>query len=115
MVGNLYWIIPLCLILGLFFHRQLGWILLGILILLWWLSKRIKLVIAAPFIFAWKIGAFPFRIIWTFDGYDGVHYSMRAQWRRDTSVYFARLIISLVAEALFIKGGIFLYHLLLHK
>jgi hypothetical protein len=110
MAHELYWIIPLCLILGLLFRRQLGWIFLGLLMLIWWCSKSLKRVIAAPFILAWNVASLPVRAIWCWtSGYHGIDYAMRVQWERDMSIFFAKWILTFIAMCLYVKGGIYLF------
>jgi hypothetical protein len=115
MVHELYWILPLCVLLGVLFRRQLGTICLLFLLAIYFGGKHFWKVLAAPFVLLWYIVAFPIRFIWRFDGYDDVGYSMRAQYRRDSSIFCARLLMTGIAQALYIYGGIRLYELILHK
>jgi len=116
MTHELYWIIPLCLILGLLFRRYIGSLVFLLVIGLWFGGKYIFGFPGRILLFVWKIISFPIRVVWCWTaGYQGIDYAMGVQWKRDKSVFCAKWFVTVVACLLYVKGWFLLYHLLLHK
>jgi hypothetical protein len=84
--------VALFVLLLIFMRRQIGWILFGFGLLLWWIWKTF-----------WRIVALPFHFLWWL-----LHEIERQWYLSDPSVLFAKAFTTILILVLLFKG----FHLL---
>ena len=99
----------MCVILLVFFRKQLGMIGFLLLIAIWFVSKHFWEVVSWPFRAVWWILTLPFRLI--FSGGGSLITAMERQWYRDKSIFFAKLLVSVMVIVLCVKATGAIHHL----
>jgi hypothetical protein len=84
----------------------LGWILLLVGVAIWWTGRMIGRLLSFIFCAIWWVACLPFRAIyWIFsEGTDHCLDSMQLQWRRDKSIFLAKMLITMLVLFLAYKA-----------